>query len=133
MPATLVPMHYDGFEIDPWYLPVADRWSASGRDRGALLRGVAFSRPGESFEPAAVAVGRLTQPVLSAGVGFDGVEKLRDLLFRGAAEADLAMPTRRRRLLVAPSTTFVALVISIRPPGRLMVLCFELRVDRDAG
>jgi L-ascorbate metabolism protein UlaG (beta-lactamase superfamily) len=51
---TLVPMHYDGFEIDPWYRPVSDpvarlEAATSGRPYEARLLD-----PGESFEPAAV-------------------------------------------------------------------------------
>jgi L-ascorbate metabolism protein UlaG (beta-lactamase superfamily) len=51
---TLVPMHYDGFEIDPWYLPVsgpAARFETATRDRAYETR---LLEPGESFEVAAV-------------------------------------------------------------------------------
>jgi len=47
---TLVPMHYDGFEVDPWYLPVPE---ASARFRAAAARRSYDARvlePGESFE-----------------------------------------------------------------------------------
>ena len=52
---TLVPTHYGGFEIDPFYLPVAD---PIGRLRAATEHrpyDVRILEPGESFEPAAVA------------------------------------------------------------------------------
>lgn len=51
---TLVPMHYDGFEIDPWYRGVPD---AAGRFRTAAAGRsyeVRVLEPGESFEIAAV-------------------------------------------------------------------------------
>jgi L-ascorbate metabolism protein UlaG (beta-lactamase superfamily) len=51
---TLVPMHYDGFEIDPWYLPLSgplDRFEEATRDRSYEARTL---EPGESFEPVAV-------------------------------------------------------------------------------
>ncbi len=53
---TLVGMHYDGFEIDPWYQPVsgpAERFEAATGDRGYAAR---LLGPGESFEPAAAPV-----------------------------------------------------------------------------
>ena len=52
--ATLVPMHYDGFEIDPWYLPLegpVERFEAATSDRPYEAR---VLKVGESFEPAAV-------------------------------------------------------------------------------
>jgi L-ascorbate metabolism protein UlaG (beta-lactamase superfamily) len=54
---TLVPMHYDGFEIDPWYLPVsgpAERFETATSDRAYEAR---MLEPGESFEVAAVPSG----------------------------------------------------------------------------
>lgn len=52
---TLVPMHYDGFDIDPWYRGVSDavdryRAAAAGRSYEARVL-----EPGESFEVDAVA------------------------------------------------------------------------------
>lgn len=50
---TVVPMHYDGYEIDPWYLPVAgeaDRFSAAAAGRTFEARKL---EPGESLEVAA--------------------------------------------------------------------------------
>ena len=50
--AALIPMHYDGYEIDPWYLPVAgpiERFEAATRDRPYETRILGL---GESFEPA---------------------------------------------------------------------------------
>lgn len=52
---TVVPMHYDGFAIDPWYRPIADageRFEAATTGRSYEAR---VLEPGESFEPAAVA------------------------------------------------------------------------------
>jgi L-ascorbate metabolism protein UlaG (beta-lactamase superfamily) len=49
---TIVPMHYDGFEIDPWYLPVSEpaaRFEAAASGRSPEAR---MLEPGESFEPA---------------------------------------------------------------------------------
>jgi L-ascorbate metabolism protein UlaG (beta-lactamase superfamily) len=54
---TVVPMHYDGFEIEPWYRPVSDaaaRFEAATRERRCEAR---MLKPGESFEPAAVPSG----------------------------------------------------------------------------
>jgi L-ascorbate metabolism protein UlaG (beta-lactamase superfamily) len=51
---TLVPMHYDGFEIDPWYQPISDaaaRFEMAARERPYEARVLA---PGESLEPVAV-------------------------------------------------------------------------------
>jgi L-ascorbate metabolism protein UlaG (beta-lactamase superfamily) len=51
---TLVPMHYDGFAIDPWYDPIEDaaaRFEAAMSGRPCQAR---VLEPGESFEPAAV-------------------------------------------------------------------------------
>jgi Predicted Zn-dependent hydrolases of the beta-lactamase fold len=55
---ALIPMHYDGFEIDPWYRPVSEaatRFEAGMRDRSCEAH---LLEPGESFEPAAVPSGR---------------------------------------------------------------------------
>lgn len=51
---TVVPMHYDGFAVDPWYRPTADASrrfaaAAAGRPYGARML-----EPGESFELVAV-------------------------------------------------------------------------------
>jgi L-ascorbate metabolism protein UlaG (beta-lactamase superfamily) len=51
---TLIPMHYGGFEVDPFYLPVADpleRLRAATVDRAYDVR---ILEPGESIEPAAL-------------------------------------------------------------------------------
>jgi L-ascorbate metabolism protein UlaG (beta-lactamase superfamily) len=51
---TVVPMHYDGFEIEPWYRPVsesASRFEAATSGRSCEPR---MLKPGEIFEPAAV-------------------------------------------------------------------------------
>jgi L-ascorbate metabolism protein UlaG (beta-lactamase superfamily) len=51
---TVVPMHYGGFGIEPWYRPVpdeAERFSAAAAGRAYEAR---VLEPGESFEPAAV-------------------------------------------------------------------------------
>jgi L-ascorbate metabolism protein UlaG (beta-lactamase superfamily) len=48
---TVVPMHYDGFEIEPWYRPVsgaAERFTAAAAGRSYEAR---VLDPGESFEP----------------------------------------------------------------------------------
>lgn len=52
---TVVPMHYDGFEVDPWYRPVSEAGArfeaaASGRPYEARVL-----QPGDSFGVAAVA------------------------------------------------------------------------------
>jgi L-ascorbate metabolism protein UlaG (beta-lactamase superfamily) len=55
--ATVVPMHYDGFDIHPWYRPVADagaRFEAAAGERAFEAR---MLEPGESFEAAGVASG----------------------------------------------------------------------------
>lgn len=55
---TVVPMHYDGFAIDPWYRPIADageRFKAAAAGRSYEAR---VLEPGESFEPSAVALHR---------------------------------------------------------------------------
>ena len=55
--ATLVPMHYDGFEIDPFYLPVPGptaRFEEAMRDRSYEAR---MLKPGEDLELAAVSSG----------------------------------------------------------------------------
>jgi L-ascorbate metabolism protein UlaG (beta-lactamase superfamily) len=47
---TVVPIHYDGFEIDPWYRPVSDasaRFAAAATGRPYEAR---VLEPGESFE-----------------------------------------------------------------------------------
>jgi L-ascorbate metabolism protein UlaG (beta-lactamase superfamily) len=52
--ATVVPMHYDGFEIDPWYRPVSEaaaRFEAAAAGRPYDAR---MLEPGESFEVASV-------------------------------------------------------------------------------
>jgi L-ascorbate metabolism protein UlaG (beta-lactamase superfamily) len=49
---VVVPIHYDGFEVDPWYRPVsgaAARFEAAVGERQLDGR---FLEPGESFEPA---------------------------------------------------------------------------------
>src|SRR5215207_10751223 len=54
---TLVPIHYDGYSIDPWYRPVEDpapRFDAAAADRSYETR---VLEPGESFEPAVTALG----------------------------------------------------------------------------
>jgi L-ascorbate metabolism protein UlaG (beta-lactamase superfamily) len=51
---TVIPIHYGGFEIDPWYLPVsgaAARFEAATANRSYETRTL---EPGESFEPAAL-------------------------------------------------------------------------------
>ncbi len=51
---TLIPMHYGGFEIDPFYLPGADpleRFEAATGDRPYAARVI---DPGERLEPAAL-------------------------------------------------------------------------------
>jgi L-ascorbate metabolism protein UlaG (beta-lactamase superfamily) len=51
---TLVPIHYGGFDADPWYRPVEDareRFEAAAADRPYEVR---VLDPGESFEPVAV-------------------------------------------------------------------------------
>lgn len=52
--ATVVPMHYGGFEVEPWYRPVSD---AAGRFASAAAGRPYEARPldpGEGFEVAAV-------------------------------------------------------------------------------
>ena len=51
---TLIPMHYGGFEIDPWYRPVADpRYPLrSGRERPVLRARACSSRARASSRPA---------------------------------------------------------------------------------
>jgi L-ascorbate metabolism protein UlaG (beta-lactamase superfamily) len=54
---TVAPMHYGGFDIDPWYRPISDaaeRFEAASADRPYEAR---MLEPGESFEPAAVPSG----------------------------------------------------------------------------
>jgi L-ascorbate metabolism protein UlaG (beta-lactamase superfamily) len=49
----VVPIHYDGYRIDPFYRPVSEaaaRFEAAMRDRASESRAL---EPGESFEPAA--------------------------------------------------------------------------------
>ena len=51
---TVVPMHYDGYEIDPWYRPVADeaaRFRAAATDRSYEVR---VLEPGESLDVTTV-------------------------------------------------------------------------------
>jgi len=51
---TVVPIHYDGFEVEPWYRPVTDaagRFAAAAAGRSYEAR---VLEPGESLEPAAV-------------------------------------------------------------------------------
>jgi L-ascorbate metabolism protein UlaG (beta-lactamase superfamily) len=51
---TLIPMHYDGYAIDPWYRPVEAplaRFEAATSGRPYEAR---VLEPGESFEPAAL-------------------------------------------------------------------------------
>lgn len=51
---ALVPMHYDGYAIDPWYDPIDDaasRFEAAMSGRSYAAR---VLEPGESFEPAGV-------------------------------------------------------------------------------
>jgi L-ascorbate metabolism protein UlaG (beta-lactamase superfamily) len=50
---TLIPIHYDGYDIPPWYRPIEDarsRFEAAVADRPYEAR---FLELGESFEPAA--------------------------------------------------------------------------------
>jgi L-ascorbate metabolism protein UlaG (beta-lactamase superfamily) len=52
--ATLIPMHYDGYAIDPWYRPVdgpVARFEAATSGRPYEVR---MLEAGESFEPAAL-------------------------------------------------------------------------------
>lgn len=52
---TVVPMHYDGFEVEPWYRPVpeaAGRFAAAAAERSYEAR---VLEPGESFEVAVLA------------------------------------------------------------------------------
>ena len=54
---TVVPIHYGGFAVDPWYRPVDDplpRFEAAAAERPYETRVLGL---GESFEPAAVASG----------------------------------------------------------------------------
>jgi L-ascorbate metabolism protein UlaG (beta-lactamase superfamily) len=56
--AIVVPIHYDGFEIEPWYRPVpdaAERFAAAAAGRSYEAREL---EPGEAFELAAVAPAR---------------------------------------------------------------------------
>jgi L-ascorbate metabolism protein UlaG (beta-lactamase superfamily) len=51
---TVVPIHYGGFDADPWYRPIEDareRFEAAAADRSYEVR---VLDPGESFEPVAV-------------------------------------------------------------------------------
>ena len=53
---ALIPIHYDGYAIDPWYRPVDDpgpRFEAATAERPYEAR---MLEPGESFEPAAAPV-----------------------------------------------------------------------------
>jgi L-ascorbate metabolism protein UlaG (beta-lactamase superfamily) len=52
---TVVPMHYDGFEVEPWYRPVpeaAGRFVAAAAERSYEAR---VLEPGESFDLAVLA------------------------------------------------------------------------------
>jgi L-ascorbate metabolism protein UlaG (beta-lactamase superfamily) len=54
---TLIPMHYEGFDIDPWYRPVSEatsRFEAATSARSFEARAL---DAGESFEPAAIRSG----------------------------------------------------------------------------
>jgi len=54
---TLIPIHYGGFAVDPWYLPAADpteRFKVATAGRSYETR---VLEPGERFEPLASAVG----------------------------------------------------------------------------
>ena len=60
---ALIPIHYDGYSIDPWYRPVDDpgpRFEAATAERPYEAR---MLEPGESFEPAAAAGRRLRHPL----------------------------------------------------------------------
>jgi L-ascorbate metabolism protein UlaG (beta-lactamase superfamily) len=51
---TLIPIHFDGYAIDPWYRPVDEpvaRFEAATSDRPYEVR---MLEPGESIEPADV-------------------------------------------------------------------------------
>jgi L-ascorbate metabolism protein UlaG (beta-lactamase superfamily) len=53
---TLIPIHYDGYAIDPWYRPVDDarrRFEAATAERSYERRVLEL---GESFEPATAPV-----------------------------------------------------------------------------
>jgi L-ascorbate metabolism protein UlaG (beta-lactamase superfamily) len=53
---TLIPIHYGGFAVDPWYRPAADpmkRFQAATGERSYETR---VLEPGESFEPLAATV-----------------------------------------------------------------------------
>src|SRR4051794_30398857 len=53
---TLIPIHYDGYSVDPWYRPVDD---PGPRFEAATAGGSCATRvlePGEGFEPAATPV-----------------------------------------------------------------------------
>jgi L-ascorbate metabolism protein UlaG (beta-lactamase superfamily) len=66
--ATVVPIHYDGYEIDPFYRPVEDaaaRFEAAAAARAYDAR---VLEPGESFEVAAVQSAR-TPTAFSAASG----------------------------------------------------------------
>jgi L-ascorbate metabolism protein UlaG (beta-lactamase superfamily) len=52
--AALIPMHYDGFEVDPWYLPVPEPAARFERATSGRTFEAHMLEPGESFEPAAV-------------------------------------------------------------------------------
>jgi L-ascorbate metabolism protein UlaG (beta-lactamase superfamily) len=54
---TLIPMHYGGFEIDPWYRPLTEpvkRFESASEERAYETR---VLEPGDTFEPAAVSSG----------------------------------------------------------------------------
>jgi L-ascorbate metabolism protein UlaG (beta-lactamase superfamily) len=53
---TLIPIHYDGYAIDPWYRPVDDarrKFEAATAGRSYEVRAL---EPGESFESAVAAI-----------------------------------------------------------------------------
>ena len=50
--ATVVPMHYDGFGIEPWYRPVRDAAERFAAAASAYSYEVRILEPGKSFEPA---------------------------------------------------------------------------------
>src|SRR5436309_7451090 len=53
---TVVPIHYDGYDIDPWYREVSDagrRFEAAAAGRSYSVRAL---QPGESLEPVSASV-----------------------------------------------------------------------------
>lgn len=54
---TVVPMHFDGYAVDPWHRPVADpreRFEAAAAERAYETR---ILEPGDALDLAAVAAG----------------------------------------------------------------------------